>query len=76
MIGMTFRSKHGVDRLIQSTVAAIDRAIVRLLGGQPDGFAIASIRSLVRRRRADRVAAIRLLAAAGGFGTTSEAGGY
>ena len=54
-----------VDRLTDRRSQPIDRAIVGLLGDQPDGLSTASIRSLVRRRRVDTVAAIRLLAAAG-----------
>ena len=50
-----------VDQLNQP----IDKAIISLLDAQPEGLSGTSIRILIKRRRIDVVAAIRLLADAG-----------
>ncbi len=54
-----------VDRLADRKVQPIDQQVLDLLGELPDGLTTRSICLLVRRRRQDVVAAIRMLARSG-----------
>jgi hypothetical protein len=53
------------DQLSDKRNQPIDKAIISLLDAQPEGLSGASIRILIKRRRIDVVAAIRMLADAG-----------
>jgi hypothetical protein len=53
-----------VDRLADRRYQPIDQAIMALLDDHPDGLSTISIRSLLRRRSADVLSALRLLAGA------------
>lgn len=53
-----------IDRLQNPRVLPIDRQVLELLAQFPEGLTGRAICLLVRRRRQDTVAAVRLLAAA------------
>jgi len=53
-----------IDRLADPRSRSIDQQVLDLLHELPDGLTTKAITALVRRRRVDTIAAIRLLAAA------------